>query len=129
MRLKSGYLIYASIIDSSNIIQIGYERGIHLGIMSPSYNLRSVRPAPTPEYAISHLSMLFGFPEIIAEALHFTRGSYPEVVQTFLAKAYLPYCRAYNGGPDVQAGEFGFEFPKSAGWRQSHSTLTAFAAV
>ena len=84
-------------------------------------------PPPTPEYAISHLSMLFGFPEIIAELFHFAQKDYPDTVKRFM-KVWLAYCRAYNGGPDVQRREFGFEFPPHATWRQSHSTLTAFAA-
>ncbi|KAJ5370737.1 uncharacterized protein N7496_006829 [Penicillium cataractarum] len=85
-------------------------------------------PPPTPEYAISHLSMLFGFPEIIAELFHFAREEVPDTVGRFM-NVWLAYCRAYNGGPDVQREEFGFKFPSHATWRQSHSTLTAFAAV
>ncbi|KAJ5697550.1 hypothetical protein N7488_011234 [Penicillium malachiteum] len=85
-------------------------------------------PPPTPEWAISHLSMLFGFPEIFTELIHYTRNEYPETVQKFM-KVWLAYCRAYNGGPAVQLEEFGFEFPDHATWRQSHSTLTALAAV
>ncbi|KAJ5353149.1 hypothetical protein N7452_002123 [Penicillium brevicompactum] len=84
-------------------------------------------PPPTPAYAISHLSMLFGFPEIIAEALHYLRDKYPQVVENFM-KVWIPYCRAYNGGHDIQRSEYGFTFPERATWRQSHSTLTAFAA-
>lgn len=83
---------------------------------------------PTPEYAISHLSMLFGFPEIFAELFDYCRAEYPVAVESFM-KVWLAYCRAYNGGHDVQRKEFGFEFPDHAEWRQSHSTLTAFAAV
>jgi hypothetical protein len=85
-------------------------------------------PPPTPEWAISHLSMLFGFPEIIAELFHFAREEAPDTIGRFM-KVWLAYCRAYNGGSDVQREEFGFEFPSHATWRQSHSTLTAFAAV
>ncbi|KAH8812258.1 hypothetical protein F5884DRAFT_729060 [Xylogone sp. PMI_703] len=85
-------------------------------------------PPPTPDHAISHLSMLFGFPEIIAEALDYAKDQYPSAVGSFM-KVWLSYCRAYNGGPEVQLKEFGFEFPAHAVWRQSHSTLTAFAAV
>jgi hypothetical protein len=85
-------------------------------------------PPPTPEWAISHLSMLFGFPEIMAELFHYARGEYPLVIDKF-KEIYLAYCRAYNGGPKVQREEFGFEFPSHATWRQSHSTLTAFAAA
>lgn len=85
-------------------------------------------PPPTPEYAISHLSMLFGFPEIFAELCHYLRPEYPATVERFM-KVWLAYCRAYNGGRDIQREEFGFEFPAHATWRQSHSTLTAFAAT
>lgn len=85
-------------------------------------------PPPTPEWAVSHLSMLFGFPEIFAELLDYARAEYPSTVENFM-KVWLRYCRAYNGGRGVQRKEFGFEFPSHATWRQSHSTLTAFAAV
>ncbi|OBT75580.1 hypothetical protein VF21_05815 [Pseudogymnoascus sp. 05NY08] len=85
-------------------------------------------PPPTPAYAISHLSMLFGFPEIFAGLLDYAKGEYPSAVGNFM-KVWLSYCRAYNGGPEVQRKEFGFEFPDHATWTQSHSTLTAFAAV
>ncbi|KPM43956.1 hypothetical protein AK830_g2604 [Neonectria ditissima] len=84
-------------------------------------------PPPTPAHAISHLSMLFGFPEIFTEVLHVARDEYPAEVHSF-KKIWLAYCRAYNGGAEVQRQEFGFEFP-NAGWTQSHSTLTALAAV
>ncbi|CAI7597620.1 unnamed protein product [Penicillium bialowiezense] len=84
-------------------------------------------PPPTPAYAISHLSMLFGFPEIIAETMNYIRDRYPEVVENFM-KVWIPYCRAYNGGHETQRTEYGFTFPERATWRQSHSTLTAFAA-
>jgi hypothetical protein len=85
-------------------------------------------PPPTPEWAISHLSMLFGFPEIFAEMFHYVGTEHPVVIGKFM-KVWLSYCRAYNGGPKAQREEFGFEFPSHATWRQSHSTLTAFAAV
>ncbi|GFF32557.1 uncharacterized protein YetA [Aspergillus lentulus] len=83
-------------------------------------------PPPTPEYSISHLSMLFGFPEIFAEVLDYVRDAHPATVDRFMA-VWLSYCKAYNGGAEVQRREFGFEFPDHATWRQSHSTLTAFA--
>ncbi|CAN6674929.1 hypothetical protein TRVA0_072S00474 [Trichomonascus vanleenenianus] len=85
-------------------------------------------PPPTPEYAVSHLSMLFGFPEIFTELLDYAKEDFPEIVGKFM-KIWLSYCRAYNGGSEAQRSEFGFEFPPHATWRQSHSTLTAIAAV
>ncbi|KFY42380.1 hypothetical protein V494_02431 [Pseudogymnoascus sp. VKM F-4513 (FW-928)] len=86
-------------------------------------------PPPTPEYSISHLSMLFGFPEIFTEVLDYISNDHAATVSNFKMKALLPYFRAYNGGPEVQQQEFGFVFPDHATWRQSHSTLTAIAAV
>lgn len=86
-------------------------------------------PPPTPEYSISHLSMLFGFPEIFNELLDYASHDHASTMANFKLKALLPYARAYNGGHEVQRQEFGFEFPSHATWRQSHSTLTAIAAV
>ncbi|EEU43797.1 uncharacterized protein NECHADRAFT_45477 [Fusarium vanettenii 77-13-4] len=86
-------------------------------------------PPPTPAWAISHLSMLFGFPEIFTELLDYAKDDYPAVVKAF-TEVWLRYCRAYNGTPEVQLKEFGFEFPEpTVMWRQSHSTLTAIASV
>ncbi|KAJ5653932.1 hypothetical protein N7490_000935 [Penicillium lividum] len=97
-------------------------------LLNPSSGEVRECPPPTPEWAISHLSMLFGFPEIFSELFLYARSDYPETVERFM-KVWLRYCRAYNGGADVQRKEFGFEFPSHATWRQSHSTLTAFAAI
>jgi len=86
-------------------------------------------PPPTPRYAIKHLSMLFGFPETFTELLDYAKDEFPNQVRDF-RKVWLSYCKAYNGGSEVQRIEFGFEFPDRPGmWRQSHSTLTAIAAV
>ncbi|KAH8200514.1 hypothetical protein TruAng_005344 [Truncatella angustata] len=97
-------------------------------LLNPSTGEIRGCPPPTPRYAISHLSMLFGFPEIFTELLDYAKDEYPAVVAEFM-KVWLSYCRAYNGGSEIQLNEYGFEFPASAGWRQSHSTITAFAAV
>jgi hypothetical protein len=107
----------------------GLKHGIGNNAILLNPNTGEIRecPPPTPEYAISHLSMLFGFPEIFADILNYAKDEHPETVEKFKA-VYLKYCRAYNGGPAVQVKEFGFEFPASAEWRQSHSTLTAYAS-
>ncbi|PWY72147.1 hypothetical protein BO94DRAFT_525629 [Aspergillus sclerotioniger CBS 115572] len=84
-------------------------------------------PPPTPPYAVKHLSMLFGFPEVVAEMLNYVKSE-PSSTMTRFTDVWLSYCRAYNGGSETQRQEFGFEFPAQATWRQSHSTLTAFAA-
>ena len=97
-------------------------------LLNPSTGEVCACPPPIPESSVSHLSTLFGFPEIFAELLNYARYEYVPTFQKFL-KVWLSYCRAYNGGPDVQLEEFGFTFPPHATWRQSHSTLTAFAAT
>ncbi|KAK6586777.1 hypothetical protein PZA11_000067 [Diplocarpon coronariae] len=98
-------------------------------LLNPSTGQVLECPPPTPKHTISHLSMLFGFPEIFAELLDYAREDCAETVERFKKNVWLPYCRAYNGGRGVQRTEFGFEFPSTATWRQSHSTLTAAACV
>lgn len=110
------------------IAELKHGIGNNAILLNPTIGEIRECPPPTPEYAISHLSMLFGFPEVFAELLHYVRPEYPSTAEKFL-KVYVAYCRAYNGGPEVQRKEFGFEFPAHATWRQSHSTLTAFAAA
>lgn len=83
---------------------------------------------PTPEYTISHLTMLFGFPETFTEVLDFVKDEHPEPTNKF-TKVYMSYGRAYNGTADVQQKEFGFVFPDHAKWHQTHSNLTAFIAI
>ncbi|RAL11782.1 polysaccharide lyase family 26 protein [Aspergillus homomorphus CBS 101889] len=73
--------------------------------------------APTLAYAISHLSMLFGFPELVAELADYAEREHASTVSACL-RAYLAYGRAYNGGPDAQREEYGFAFPPTAAWRQ-----------
>ena len=77
--------------------------------------------------------MLFGFPEIVGEVLDYAAQDpdCKDTISAFKTKTWLPYCRAYNAGPEVQLKEFGFVFDVGLddSWRQSHSTLTAAVAV
>ncbi|KAH7357175.1 hypothetical protein BKA65DRAFT_451300 [Rhexocercosporidium sp. MPI-PUGE-AT-0058] len=102
-------------------------------LLKPSTGEVRPCPPPTPDHAISHLSMLFGFPEIVGEVLEYAAqdDKCKIVVQNFKTKTWLPYCRAYNGGPEIQLKEFGFVFDCGLddAWRQSHSTLTAVVAL
>ncbi|KAL3476143.1 hypothetical protein BJX99DRAFT_247009 [Aspergillus californicus] len=109
------------------IVSLPHGLATNAVLMNPSTGEIRPCPPPTPEYAISHLSMLFGFPEIIAEILDYIQDAHADTAARF-KRAYLAYARAYNGGPQTQLQEFGFEFPAQATWRQSHSTLTAYAA-
>lgn len=83
--------------------------------------------SPMPPYLISHLSILFGLPETLTEALDSIKDDFPSVAKDFL-QIWLSYCKSYNGSPEVQRKEYGFEFGPVS-WKQSHSTLTAIAAV
>ncbi|KAL5323830.1 hypothetical protein ACEPPN_008372 [Leptodophora sp. 'Broadleaf-Isolate-01'] len=102
-------------------------------LLNPSTGEARPCPPPTPDHAISHLSMLFGFPEIVGEMLDYAGQDErcKTIVQEFKTKTWLPYCRAYNGGPEIQMKEFGFIFDCGLddAWRQSHSTLTAVVAI
>ncbi|KAK0100683.1 hypothetical protein ONS95_007134 [Cadophora gregata] len=107
--------------------------GSNAMLLNPSTGEVRPAPPPTPDHAISHLSMLFGFPEIVGEVLDYAAqdADCRDVVQDFKENTWLPYCRAYNAGPETQLKEFGFVFDVGLddSWRQSHSTLTAFVAV
>ncbi|PVH79482.1 hypothetical protein DL98DRAFT_631330 [Cadophora sp. DSE1049] len=102
-------------------------------LLNPSTGEVRPAPPPTPDHAISHLSMLFGFPEIVGEVLDYAAKdtNCNDTVEAFKTRTWLPYCRAYNAGPETQLKEFGFVFDVGMddAWRQSHSTLTAVVAV
>ncbi|EPE26703.1 hypothetical protein GLAREA_02616 [Glarea lozoyensis ATCC 20868] len=102
-------------------------------LFNPKTGEMRVCPPPTPDHAISHLSMLFSFPEIFTELLDYAKDDHASSVEAFKRKAWFPYMKAYNGTREVQVQEYGFEwdftFPPDATWRQSHSTLTAIVAA
>ncbi len=70
---------------------------------------------------VSHLSAVFGLPEMCAEALDLL--PIPE-----FEKAWLEYCRLYNAPAEEQVAALG-EKLRGTSLRQGHSRLTAYAAV
>ncbi|KAK9457086.1 hypothetical protein V1511DRAFT_496161 [Dipodascopsis uninucleata] len=90
--------------------------------------IQEVSP-PTPEYNISHLSMLFGFPEAFSESIDAIADVDKLTADKFRLE-YFKYGKAYTGDKAIQIKEFGFEFPADrTSWKQSHSTLTADIAA
>ncbi|MFT4046321.1 MAG: hypothetical protein QM661_06445 [Solimonas sp.] len=76
-----------------------------------------VRDRPPVE---SHLSAVFGLPEICAELVEM------RLDETF-TQAWLQYCRLFNAPDDEQKAELG-RVVGPANLQQGHSRLTAFAA-
>ena len=68
----------------------------------------------------SHLSIMFGLPEVVAELIQLI--DIPEFTD-----AWLRYCDLWNAPKDVLAKEFGEKF-KRPSFPSAHSRITAFAA-
>ena len=71
--------------------------------------------------SVSHLNASFGLPETIAELLQ-------TIDMPAFKEAWLQYCTLYNGSPDEQRAALGQPLSR-LNLRQSHSRLTAFAAL
>jgi hypothetical protein len=76
---------------------------------------------PNVTVDLSHLSAVFGLPEIIAELLQ----SFPDPK---FESAWLDYCQYYNATPQERQQALGFR-AKSDGLTVAHSRLTAIAAA
>jgi hypothetical protein len=74
------------------------------------------------EIGVSHLSAVFGLPEIIAELLELDLGL-PE-----FERAWLDYCRLYLAPPEQQRSEVGQPLD-GISLIQAHSRLAAYAAA
>ncbi|GAA3796851.1 Tat pathway signal sequence domain protein [Sphaerisporangium flaviroseum] len=86
------------------------------------YSLSTGEFAPAEKkVAVSHLSAMFGQVEICAELIDLIEM--PE-----FEKAWLQYCRLFNGTAAEQTAETGAAFGNLI-LRQGHSRLTAYAAV
>ncbi|WP_290859429.1 hypothetical protein [Hamadaea sp.] len=81
-------------------------------------DLRAARPG----ISVSHLSAVFGLPEIIAELLDLDLGV-PE-----FEDAWLAYCRLYLASPEQQAAAVGAPLT-GVSLVQAHSRLAAYAAA
>ncbi|MBG0817182.1 Tat pathway signal sequence domain protein [Planomonospora sp. ID82291] len=71
---------------------------------------------------VSHLSAVFGLPEVCAELIDLDLG-----VPGF-EEAWLDYCRLYLAGPERQAAELGRAL-EGVSLIQAHSRLAAYAAA
>ncbi|MVT12425.1 exo-rhamnogalacturonan lyase family protein [Chitinophaga tropicalis] len=77
-------------------------------------------PEKKDKISVSHLSAVFGLPEICAELVAL-------VDMPAFEKAWLQYCELYNASAEEQKAVLGRPLGK-LNLRQSHSRLTAFAA-
>ena len=78
------------------------------------------------QIAVSHLAMVFGLAENMAEILDLTEGTPWEVPG--LADAWIKYCTLYNASPADQAAVFGHPLA-GISLVQAYSRLTAYAAA
>lgn len=79
------------------------------------------QPAPAEQFGASHLSAVFGLPEICTELIALVEM--PE-----FEKAWLQYCEMYNAPEEEQKAVLGKSLGK-LNLKQGHARLTAFAAV
>ncbi|TMR22178.1 Tat pathway signal sequence domain protein [Nonomuraea turkmeniaca] len=87
------------------------------------FNLETGRfDASSDKISVSHLSSLFGLPEICAELIALDLG-----VPGF-ERAWLDYCRLYLATPEQQEAEVGRRL-SGISLIQAHSRLTAYAAA
>jgi hypothetical protein len=77
-------------------------------------------PAPADQLSVSHLSAVFGLPEICAELIAL-------IDMPAFEKAWLQYCELYNAPDAEQRAVFGKPLGK-LNLKQAHARLTAFAA-
>ncbi len=74
----------------------------------------------TKKVSVSHLSAVFGLPEICFELVEIVNDPAFE-------KAWLDYCRLYNADPEEQKAFFG-EPLRKLNLQQGHARLTAYAS-
>lgn len=73
--------------------------------------------------SVSHLSAVFGLPEVVSELIEYFGKSLPEGFE----EAWLDYAFYYNAPAAEQKARYGVSFTK-LGLFQGHSRLTAYAA-
>jgi hypothetical protein len=78
-------------------------------------------PAAKDQVSVSHLSAVFGLPEICAELISL-------VDMPAFKKAWLQYCELYNATAEEQIAALGQSLGK-LNLKQAHARLTAFAAL
>ncbi|KAL3421562.1 hypothetical protein PVAG01_08008 [Phlyctema vagabunda] len=94
------------------------------------YNLGDGSLGPPPSdpqnlgnVSVSHLSAVFGLPEVVSEAIKYFGDDLPEGFKD----AWLDYCYYFEATSDEQLARYGVSFGK-LNLYQGHSRLTAYAA-
>ncbi len=95
-------------------------RGFFTGISFMNLQTGEFEIDKTGNIAVSHLSAVFGLPEICFELIEALRDPAFE-------KAWLDYCTLYNASPEEQEARLG-EKLKKLNLQQGHARLTAYAA-
>ena len=97
---------------------------------SALYSLQNASLTPPPRdplnhgiVDVSHLSAVFGLPEIVSELIAYFGRDLPDG----FAQAWLDYCYFFNAASAEQTARYGSAFGK-LNLHQAHSRLTAFAA-
>jgi hypothetical protein len=73
--------------------------------------------------SVSHLSAVFGLPEVVSEAIAYLADDLPEGFR----EAWLDYCYYYRASAAEQKARYGVSFGRQSLF-QAHSRLAAFAA-
>jgi len=81
---------------------------------------KKMTPLPDARPTASHLSIMFGLPEVVAELLQLI--DVPE-----FREAWLKYCRLVNAPDEIRIRELGEQY-RAPGFKSSHSRITAYAA-
>lgn len=94
--------------------------GFFTGTFAFDIETKAMTPPKDPEPNASHLSTMFGLPEVCAELIQLI--DLPE-----FTKAWLQYCQIYNAPPAVLEEVLGPRY-RDPGFVVSHSRITAYAA-
>jgi hypothetical protein len=95
-------------------------RGFFTGGAPMHLDTGRFEPNPTQLISLSHLSAVFGLPEVCAELIQLL--DVPE-----FKKAWLDYCELYNAPAALQTQRLG-EALRGNNLREGHSRLTAYAS-
>lgn len=94
--------------------------GFFTGTFAFDIETKEMTPPENAQPNASHLSTMFGLPEVCAELIQLL--DIPE-----FTKAWLQYCRIYNAPPEVLDEVLGTAY-RDPGFVVSHSRITAYAA-
>lgn len=95
--------------------------GFFTGTFAFDPETKAMTPPKNPEPNASHLSTMFGLPEVCSELIQLL--DVPEFTD-----AWLQYCRLYNAPREVLDEKLGEDY-RDPGFVQSHSRITAYAAA